>query len=95
MFTHIVTFKWRDNSVDGPAVSAALNDLVSRLDGVHRYLSGPDAGFTPAAYDFAVVGSFEDRESFMAYRDHPDHQRILTELIMPNVESRTVVQIED
>lgn len=95
MFTHIVTFKWRDDSVEAHALAAALNELASRLDGVHRYLCGPDAGVSPNAYDFAVVGSFEDRESFVAYRDHPDHQRILAELILPNVESRTVVQIED
>ena len=95
MFTHIVTFKWRDSHVDGSAIAAALNDVASRLDGVHRYLCGPDAGFTPAAYDFAVVGSFVDRQSFVAYRDHPDHQRILSEMILPNVQSRTVVQIED
>lgn len=95
MFTHIVTFKWRDSSVDGSAVAAALNDVASRLHGVHRYLCGPDAGFTPGAYDFAVVGSFKDRDSFVAYRDHPDHQRVLTEMILPNVQSRTVVQIED
>ena len=95
MFTHIVTFKWRDSRIDGSAVAAALNELASRLDGVHRYLCGPDAGFTPNAYDFAVVGSFVDRESFVGYRDHPDHQRILSEMILPNVESRTVVQIED
>lgn len=95
MFTHIVTFKWHDSSVDGSVIAAALNDVVSRLDGVHRYLCGPDAGFSPGAYDFAVVGSFADRESFVSYRDHADHQRILSEMILPNVESRTVVQIED
>lgn len=95
MFTHIVTFKWRDSSVDGSAIAAALDELVSRLDGVRNYLCGPDAGFTPGAYDFAVVGSFQDRDSFVGYRDHPDHQRILTEMILPNAESRTVVQFED
>ena len=94
MFTHIVTFKWKDRGVASAAIAAALNELASHLDGVSSYLCGPDAGVTPAAYDFAVVGSFEDRESFTAYRDHPDHQRILTEMILPNVESRTVVQIE-
>ena len=94
MFTHIVTFKWRDSGAADAAIAAALSELASRLDGVHSYLCGPDAGFSPNAYDFAVVGSFADRDSFVAYRDHPDHQRILTEMILPNVESRTVVQIE-
>ena len=95
MFTHIVTFKWRESGADAAAIAAALNDLALRLDGVSSYRCGPDAGFSPGAYDFAVMGTFTDRDAFVAYRDHPDHQRILAELIRPNVESRTVVQIED
>jgi len=41
-----------------------------------------------------VVGAFDDRASFIAYRDHPEHQRILAEMIVPNLQSRTVVQLE-
>jgi len=94
-FTHVVTFAWRDDEVDAVAVAAALTELASRLPGVRSYLCGPDAGFTANTADFAVVGAFADRESFAAYRDHPEHQRILSEMILPHAASRTVVQIED
>ena len=93
-FTHIVTFKWRDDDFDDGGIAAALRELVARFDGVRSYLCGSDVAFTPGAYDFAVVGTFEDRDSFIAYRDHPDHQRILAEMIRPNLQSRTVVQLE-
>ncbi|MCB1264021.1 MAG: Dabb family protein [Mycobacterium sp.] len=93
-FTHIVTFKWNDCDVVDAAIADALRTLVSGLDGVRDYLCGSDAGLSPGAYDFAVVGTFEDRDSFIAYRDHPEHQRILGEMIRPNLESRTVVQLE-
>jgi hypothetical protein len=93
-FTHVVTFKWHESDVAGTAIADALRTLVCGLDGVRDYLCGPDAGLTPGAYDFAVVGTFEDRDSFTAYRDHPEHQRILDEMIRPNLESRTVVQLE-
>ncbi len=94
-FVHIVTFKWRDENTDSAAIADALRDLATRLDGVQSYLCGPDAGHTPGAYDFAVVGTFDDANLFAAYRDHPEHQRILREMILPNVESRTVVQLAD
>lgn len=94
-FTHIVTFKWRHGDVAAAEIADALRTLASGLEGVRSYLCGPDAGVTPDAYDFAVVGAFDDAASFMAYRDHPEHRRILTEMILPNVETRTVVQIED
>lgn len=93
-FTHIVTFKWRTDGVADDGIAEALRSLAARLDGVRSYLCGPDVGLTPNAYDFAVVGTFDDRESFTSYRDHPQHQRILNDMILPNLESRTVVQLE-
>lgn len=94
-FIHIVNFKWRDGAgVDGSALADALQAVVARVDGVRSYVCGPDAGVSPGAYDFAVVGTFDDRERFTAYRDHPEHQRILNETILPNLESRTLVQLE-
>lgn len=94
VFTHVVTFKWRDDDVAAAEIADALRDLVSRLDGVRSYLCGPDVGLTPAAYDFAVVGTFDDRDCFTAYRDHPEHQRILNDMILPHLDVRTVVQLE-
>jgi hypothetical protein len=93
-FTHVVTFKWRDGDFNDRGIADALRGLVTRVDGVHNYLCGSDVGLTPGANDFAVVGTFDDRASFIAYRDHPEHQRILAEMIAPNLQSRTVVQLE-
>ena len=94
-FTHIVMFKWNRDDVDDAGIADALRTLVARFDGVQSYLCGRDAGLSPDAYDFAIVATFDDRESFIAYRDHPDHQRIVTELIRPNLASRTAAQLED
>ena len=93
-FTHVVTFKWREDDFADGGIADALRDLVARFDGVRSYLCGSDIGLTPNAYDFAVVGTFDDQESFIAYRDHPEHQRIVAEMIGPNLQSRTVVQLE-
>jgi len=95
VFTHIVNFQWRDgDDVSVTAIVDALSVLASRLKGVRSYVCGPDIGLTPEAYDFAVVGTFDDRDCFTAYRDHPEHQRILNELILPHLRARTVVQLE-
>ncbi|MGI9125511.1 MAG: Dabb family protein [Mycobacterium sp.] len=94
-FTHVVTFKWREDGFDDSGIAGALRTLVAGFDGVRAYRCGHDAGLTPDAYDFAVVGTFDSPESFIAYRDHPEHQRILNDMIRPNLESRTVVQLQD
>lgn len=94
-FTHVVTFKWSEDGFDDQPVADALKSLVPQLVGVQKYICGSDIGLTSGSYDFAVVGTFDDREHFTAYRDHPEHQRIISEMIVPYLELRTVVQLED
>lgn len=94
-FTHIVTFKWQADQFDDQPVADALNGLIPSLAGVQRYVCGADIDLSPGSYDFAVVGIFDSRDHFIAYRDHPEHRRIIDELIAPNVDTRTVVQLED
>jgi Stress responsive A/B Barrel Domain len=93
-FTHIVTFKWSDENFAGQPVADALLSYVATIDGVQNYLCGPDISLTPSSFDFAVVGVFDDRDTFVRYRDHPEHQRILNEMIVPFLATRTVVQLE-
>lgn len=96
-FTHIVMFKWQGGKADFDAagLADALRNLVARFDGVQSYRCGPDVGLSPNAHDFGIVGTFDSREDFMTYRDHPDHKKIIEEMILPSVESRVVVQLED
>lgn len=94
-FTHIVTFKWNDQTFDAEPVADALRAVVGTVAGVRSYTCGSDIGLSPGSYDFAVVGVFDDRETFVTYRDNPEHQRVIREMINPQLESRTVVQLED
>jgi hypothetical protein len=94
-FTHIVTFKWKspDQSAKAAAAADALRAFVANLDGVESYVCGSDVGLAAANYDFAVVGVFTTQADFESYRDHPQHQRIISE-IAPTLGDRTVVQLK-
>ena len=96
-FTHVVSFTWNDQTTpeDVGRATAALTALVATLGGVQSYRCGADCGFSPNTYAYAIVGVFTTREDFLAYRDHPEHQRISKELIVPHVADRVVVQLED
>jgi len=95
-FIHLANFKWTEETTAGDVerITTALMALAPGQPGVDSYRCGPDVSRTPDSYDFAVVGVFTDREHFVAYRDHPEHQRILKELILPHLANRVVVQIE-
>jgi heme-degrading monooxygenase HmoA len=94
-FTHIANFKWTEETTaaDVERITTALMALAPGLPGVESYRCGADVSRTPDSYDFAVVGVFADREAFVAYRDHPEHQLILKELILPHLANRIVVQL--
>ncbi|ETD33276.1 Dabb family protein [Williamsia sp. D3] len=92
-FTHVVTFKWDEQGVDESAVTTTLMTLVRSLTGVDFYQCGPDADLAQGNWDYAVIGVFATRDDFIAYRDHPEHRRILADLIVPYLADKTVVQI--
>ncbi|MEV6984047.1 Dabb family protein [Sphaerisporangium sp. NPDC051017] len=92
-FTHIVLFTWSSEAErHNQTVAKALREFTPGLEGVVSYRCGGDAGVTDTNADFAIVADFASREAFEAYRDHPEHQRILREEIAPHLKSKSVAQ---
>ncbi|MDE0217078.1 MAG: Dabb family protein, partial [bacterium] len=58
------------------------------------YAIGPDLGLAEDNFDFAVVGDFADQEAYFAYRDHPEHRRIILDIIRPAISDRASIQYE-
>ena len=75
------------------AIERALVELPQRLP-IGAYAFGPDLALSDGNADFAVVAEFDDLGGYLAYRDDPEHRRILAELITPVLASRTAVQYE-
>lgn len=95
MFTHIVTFEWKDDVPQGHAETArtALEAYARTLHGCISYVCGPDAGLGTDNADFAVVAVFESEAAWHAYDTADEHNRIRTEIFRPWVARRSAVQI--
>jgi hypothetical protein len=93
---HIVLFRWDDEMTD--AIEQQLVDELKAFaptqPGVLAYHAGPDAGIVDGNWDFAVVGDFADVERYLDYRDHPQHQDIISRLSRPHAKERASVQYE-
>ena len=96
MIRHVVLFTWTDEMTEEleQQFAAELNALSPTLPGVRSYHAGPDAGIIEGNFDFAAVGDFDDADSYLAYRDHPQHQDIIGRLSRPNTKARASVQYE-
>lgn len=96
MIRHVVVFTWLPGASDAQkqAVTERLAELPSSIPTVRRYSFGADAGINDGNDDFAIVADFDSVDDYVAYRDHPAHQALITECIAPIRASRTAVQFE-
>jgi Stress responsive A/B Barrel Domain len=74
------------------AIGAALATLPDRIPELRAYAFGPDLAIDAGNATFAVVADVASVDDYVAYRDNPEHRRIITELIAPVVAARTAVQ---
>ncbi len=96
MIRHVVMFKFRDDADEAQrrAVHDAIAAMPEATGATESYAVGPDLGLAEGNYDFAVVGDFADQDAYSAYRDHPEHRRIVSEVIGPAIADRAAVQYE-
>jgi Stress responsive A/B Barrel Domain len=95
---HAVLFRFVDDVGDErvEALAAGLSRMPGATGAVtaDRYEHGRALGLNPGSWDYAVVAEFDSAEAYTAYRDHPEHQALIRDLLRPIVAERCSVQFE-
>ena len=73
-------------------IAAALEALAATLPEVRSLAVGADLGLREGNAGFAVVATFDDVDGFRVYADHPEHLRVIKELIGPHIDGPPPVQ---
>jgi hypothetical protein len=96
MLRHVVVFKWRDDMPPGQvaAITAGLRALPPEIGAIRSYSCGPDLGLGEGRWHFAVVADFDNAAAWRTYDAHPSHERVRSEMILPWVAERAIVQFE-
>ncbi|WP_419929491.1 Dabb family protein [Candidatus Poriferisocius sp.] len=96
MIRHVVMFRFRDDADEAQrqAVHDAIATMPKATGVTEAYEFGPDLGLAEGNFDFTVVGDFADQEAYLTYRDHPEHQRIVFDIIRPAISDRAAIQFE-
>lgn len=83
MLKHIVFWRFKDEACGHSKkenMEIVKNGLLS-LKGKVPSLVSAEVGFdvlgTPASSDMSLICTFVDLDGFIAYRDHPEHQKVL------------------
>jgi hypothetical protein len=96
MVRHVVCFRWNSGTDEAAidAVEAGLRALPEAIDAIRAYRFGRDLDLADTTWDFAVTADFDDVEGYLTYRDHPVHQQLISERILPIVTERVAVQFD-
>jgi len=94
MFRHVVILGWKDGTTaeQRATVVARLRTLPSKISAIRSYVVGENAGVDPDTADLAIVADFDDVAGYVTYRDHPDHQTVIREVIAPIISTRMAIQ---
>lgn len=74
------------------AVVEALRALPSQIPQIRSYEVGLDLGYNEANFQLGIVSTFDSREDWQTYLDHPAHQAVVHEHIAPIVAERAALQ---
>lgn len=96
MIDHIVSLKTKPEVSQETAqkIVDGLRDLKKKLPFVVDITSGLNFTDRNQGYNIGLAVRLKTREDIMRYREHPDHVKVLKELIQPNVESVIVLDYE-
>lgn len=96
MIRHIALLTFADGTTDAQvqAIHDALSTLPAQIPELRAYVIGRDLGINEGNASFAVVADCATVDDYVVYRDHPEHRRIIAELIAPILVGRAGAQYE-
>lgn len=96
MFRHTVLFRFSPESTTEQveAMTAGLSTLPGQIPEIRSYQIGSNVGDSVENWHYAIVADFDDRASWLSYRDNPVHQEVIREYIHPILADRAAVQYE-
>lgn len=96
MFRHCVVFTFADDATPEQKEAAldAVAALPDHIPEIAAYSVGFDAGLREDNADMAAVGDFADQADYEVYAAHPEHVRVVQDLIRPILASRAAIQFE-
>ena len=91
---HVVTLTFRDDTSDDHVaeIVSRLRALPDAIPELRSYVIGTDVGRSDGNASLAIVADFDSWAGYEAYRDHPAHQAVIQDLILPVLAGRTALQ---
>ncbi len=95
MIKHIVFIKIKGASSEDEKkenlkkLKEALDALPAVIPEIKNFQTGMNISDAATASDFVLIGEFDSKETLDAYKNHPEHQKVLD--LISSIKGRTAV----
>jgi hypothetical protein len=95
MIRHIALFKWSGTEPDRGALQVRLAGVIEAVPGASSLQTGQGLGLSGgSSYDYAIVADFDSQASYLAYRNHAEHQALLRDVLVPASSDIAAIQFQ-
>lgn len=96
MIRHVALFTFTDEVTedDVARIDASLAALPGLIGEITSYSFGRDLKLGTGTYDYVIIGEFSTVADYETYSVHPEHVRVLGEIIKPFLKDVARVQTE-
>lgn len=96
MIEHIVLLKAKAGVTpeEEKKILTSLVGLKDQVPGVLDPWAGPNFSQRSQGFTHVFYVRFSDRAALQAYLDHPAHQAVVAEVLVPLTETRLIVDVE-
>lgn len=97
MLTHIgvLTLTPAATGADRQAIADGLAGLLGVIDGLVAVRTATSLGLRPGSADVVFELTFDSRQAWEAYSDHPAHKALIAERIAPVLQDKAFAQVAD
>ena len=90
MLEHIVLLKVKDENASEQIISS-LRELPSKISVIKDLSVGKNFSERSKGFNIGLRVMLESEEDLNTYRNHPDHVKVLEEIVKPNIEDVVAV----
>lgn len=85
MFRHVLLLHFKPEATEEQkqALYDGLAKMPEVVDVIRKYEFGPDLGLVDGAPDLTLVADFDSEDDWRLYQEHPEHLKLLEELVKP------------
>jgi hypothetical protein len=96
MVEHLVLVRWKENTPAGSVTEAfeAFRALKDRIPGILELTCGENFSDRAKGFHAGLYVRFRDRAALEAYLPHPEHLRVVQEIINPIREDGIIVDYD-